>query len=346
MQEVCSLGGLGALAPEWSELCDRCPWSTPFQRPEWLLPWCKHFDLDEPWVLALRDEGRLVALLPCFVYTSPRDDRPGGAWVEERVVSLLGTVSSDYGDVIADPCREAEAMAAFLSHLDERADRWDVCDLEQLRPDSPLLAASLPQGWTEQRALQSACPVVALWQGAHSLRDVVPVRQVRELARLQRHTDRHGGMGIVTAGADDCGAILAALVQLHGARWRQRGSTGVLTGEELERFHDDVVAGFAARGALALLALYLEGQIVAVSYGFYERREALLYLTGFDPRWSHCGPGVLLQGAAIEAAMRRGCERYDFLRGRDPYKYSWGAKDRWNSRRRLRRGPGRSGAKR
>jgi CelD/BcsL family acetyltransferase involved in cellulose biosynthesis len=338
IEEILDLQRLSLLAGEWSELCDRCPWSTPFQRPEWLLPWCRHFEPDQPWVLALREEGRLVALLPLYVYTFPRSIGPDDDFVEERAVAILGSPNSDYLDLIAELGREDAAAAICLKRLGEHADRWEVCNFEELRPGSPLLATLLPEGWTEQRLPQEACPALVLGEGVQSLRDVLPKRRVRNLGLLERQATRHGGARIVMADAATCGEILAALFRLHSARWCERGQLGVLASEEHEKFHHEVAAGFAARGALALFALYLAGQIVAVSYGFYEKREALSYLSGFDPRWADCRPGVLLKGSVIAAAIHRGCARFDFLRGQEPHKYLWGAEDRWNTLRRMRHG--------
>ncbi|WP_438035696.1 GNAT family N-acetyltransferase [Sorangium sp. So ce204] len=48
-------------------------------------------------------------------------------------------------------------------------------------------------------------------------------------------------------------------------------------------------------------------------------------------------PGVVMLASAIEHAAREGARTVDFLRGREPYKYDWGAVDRWTFRRRLRR---------
>jgi CelD/BcsL family acetyltransferase involved in cellulose biosynthesis len=337
IEEIRDIPQLSLLAGEWSELCDRCPWSTPFQRPEWLLPWCRHFELDRPWVLALREKGRLVALLPLYVYTFPRPIGPDDDYVEERAVAFLGSPNSDYFDLVAEPGREAAAATACLEHLGAHADRWEVCNLEELRPGSPLLATPLPAGWTEQRLPQEACPALMLGE-ARSLRDVLPKRRVRNLGLLERQAARHGGAQIVEADTATCGEILTDLFRLHSARWHERGLPGVLAGEAHEGFHHEVAAGFAARGGLALFALVLAGQTVAVSYGFYEKREALNYLSGFDPRWAGCKPGVLLKGAVIAAALRRGCVRFDFLRGQEPHKYLWGAEDRWNTLRRLHHG--------
>lgn len=46
-------------------------------------------------------------------------------------------------------------------------------------------------------------------------------------------------------------------------------------------------------------------------------------------------------GHAVEEAARDGAEKFDFLRGGEPYKYRWGAKAETNYRRRLRLSRGR-----
>ncbi|WP_082637456.1 hypothetical protein [Bradyrhizobium retamae] len=40
----------------------------------------------------------------------------------------------------------------------------------------------------------------------------------------------------------------------------------------------------------------------------------------------------MLEHAIIEAA-REGARTFHFLRGREPYKYEWGARNHWNKKR-------------
>jgi Acetyltransferase (GNAT) domain len=54
----------------------------------------------------------------------------------------------------------------------------------------------------------------------------------------------------------------------------------------------------------------------------------VIYLTGFDPALAQLSPGRLLVARALERAGDDGAFELDFLRGREPYKYEWGAVDR------------------
>jgi CelD/BcsL family acetyltransferase involved in cellulose biosynthesis len=104
----------------------------------------------------------------------------------------------------------------------------------------------------------------------------------------------------------------------------------------VRRFHRDVAHGLVAAGLLRLSALRLDGRIAAVFYGFTAHGRAYYYLGGFDPDFERFSPGTMIVGRAIEDAVREGASELDFLRGREPYKYAWGAQDRpsWSLRAR------------
>jgi CelD/BcsL family acetyltransferase involved in cellulose biosynthesis len=72
-----------------------------------------------------------------------------------------------------------------------------------------------------------------------------------------------------------------------------------------------------------------------VQYGLHRGCESYAYLSGFDPERGHESPGTLLLAHSIETAIAEGATSFHFLRGREAYKYSWGAADRWNCRRSL-----------
>jgi CelD/BcsL family acetyltransferase involved in cellulose biosynthesis len=324
--EIADLEQLAALRGEWSALCDRSPRATPFQRPEWLIPWWRAFRPGEPWVLAVRREGRLAALAPFLLYVNQG----------ERTVAFCGGGVSDYCDVVTDPDGEEEATAALLDHLAARRDRWDAGDFEPVPAGSPLLHASPPgelAAWTEPR---DVCPGLDLPDRVEDLGNVVPTRQLANLRKYRRKAEVLGELRLRSGSWEEG---LDVLLRFYLAR---RTEPGLLDGDALRAFHREVAAGFHARGALGLYALCLGGEPLASLYGFHEKDTFFCYMQGFDADRAKLSPGVMVVGGVIEDVVRRGAKRIDFLRGREAYKYWWGAKDRETFRRTVRPKSGQS----
>ncbi|HEX9941658.1 MAG TPA: GNAT family N-acetyltransferase [Thermoanaerobaculia bacterium] len=325
IEEVTDLAALEALRGEWSALCDRSPRTTPFQRPEWLIPWWRAFPPGEPWVLAVRRQGRLAALAPLLLY------RKDGI----RTVAFCGGGVSDYLDIVTDPETEEDSTAALLAHLAARRDRWQAGDFEPLPGESPLLRVPLPEGLSARTEPRDVCPCLPLPERVEGLPEVAHARQLYKLRAYRRKAAALGVLRLQTADEGSWEEMLDTLIRLHGTRWHEMGQAGMLDGDGFRIFHREVAAGFHARGSLALYVLRLDGSPIAASYGFRERETVYGYLQGFDPERAKLSPGVLMVGAAIEDAIHRGARCFDFLRGQETYKYWWGAKDRETYRRTL-----------
>lgn len=321
--------GLAALRPEWSALFDACPDASPFQSPEWLFPWFCHFAGERLWVLAIRRAGRLVGLAPFFLHVEPRSCR--------RQVTLLGNGVSDRLNLLAVPDQGEAVASAVFDHLVRRAEQWDSCDLRDLPEASPLLHAPLAVMADDHVEPEEPCPVARLPRTAEQVLGTLPRRMRSDLRRRARRAAELGTLRYETADAANRAEYLAALLRLHAARWRARGQAGVLDGTVLAAFHDEVTNGLLKRGLLRLHVLRLGGQIIAAQYAMHHRDRGYSYIGGFDPRFAGLGPGALLIARTLERAVQDGAAEFDFLRGRERYKYGWGAADRPQFRRQIRK---------
>lgn len=306
-------------AAEWAALWERCPRATPFQHPAWLLPWWRHvWRGGRQWWMALRDGGRLAGVAPLFV------------WGEPRCVSLAGSGESDYLDLLVEPEHARAGAAMVLEYLARHRDRWDVCDLPDLRDDSPLPGA-VPAGIAARVERCSACLVAPLPPTAEEWYDALCKRVRHNVRRAFNRVARAGGV-LETASADNLEEWLAALFRLHAARWRERGEPGVLADGRMEAFHRDAARELLAAGLLRLYGLRMPEGPAAVHYGFAGHGRFYAYLDGFDPAYARLSPGTALIGRAIECAIAEGLAEFDFLRGPEGFKYEWGAADRTNRR--------------
>jgi CelD/BcsL family acetyltransferase involved in cellulose biosynthesis len=307
------IADLEALRDLWLDLFHRCPEATPFQRPEWLLPWCRRFAPEAVRVVLVHAGGRLIGMLPLAISGS--------------AARLLGEGITDYLDALVDPEHEREALDGFAGEIAA----WSGCMLSALPPSSPLLRMPKPRDFDDVVTMNDVCPVLSLASGiTHAL----PKEMARNLRRARARAETAGRLAFVTADAARRCELLEALFALHGARW---DGGGVLGDETVRAFHREASAAMLEAGLLRLHAVTLDDRIVAVVYGFATKDALYLYLQGYDPALAALSPGTLAVGFAIEEAAREGARAVDMLRGREGYKYRFGAVDRPTWSRRIER---------
>jgi CelD/BcsL family acetyltransferase involved in cellulose biosynthesis/glycosyltransferase involved in cell wall biosynthesis len=314
VHQVTNRQGFEQLEPEWIDLWSRCPDATIFQRPEWLLPWCRHLAQDEISAVALRRGGRLVALAPLFSW----QDRTG------RVLSLLGAGVSDYLDLLCERTERSQAARALVDWLRSNP-LWDRCELSELRAGSVLL--ELPHSaWRSTVEPQDVCPGLSLRIETPIHKAVTP-SMWSSLSSARRRVERRMKVQVEEPTPESLDDLLTRLEQLHQARWQARGEPGIMGDERRRAFYREAAHRFHQRGLLGMYALRFGDEVAAVLCGFRDRSAFRYYLSGFEPTYGRYSPGMLVVGHAIETAWRQGAAVFDFLRGGEPYKYAWGAQD-------------------
>jgi CelD/BcsL family acetyltransferase involved in cellulose biosynthesis len=313
------------LEPEWRALWRRIPNATPFQSPQWLLSWWSCFGNAAPSVVTARKGGHLIGLLPVYVL-----DEPGC-----RKLLPFGINLSDYLDALIDPDSSRLADALLDSLIAMLG--WDECYLPDLSPSAALLAAECPTRLSEVRSKGETCPVLRLPSAVAGLRAVVPRKTLRYLQQARRRATSVGDVTMNIAEKSTLEACMSELFQLHERRWQRAGEQGVCADPLVRSFHRIAAERLLDAGMLRLYLLRIGNSTVAAYYGFTAKHTAYAYLSGFDPDCAELCPGAQIIGHAIEEAVREGVREFHFLRGGEAYKYSWGAVDRPNMARTLKR---------
>ncbi len=313
---------LHALAPQWTALWRRAG-SPPFQSPDWLLPWWDAFGTGRPRVAASWSGGALTGLLPMYLLDE-------GA---ERKLLPLGVGITDYQDALLDPALPPGAADALLHAALARGDGATSCALPDLPPGAALRGAALPAGWTETALPDTPCPVLTLADG-------VPAGTLRNVRQARHRAGRQGPWSAGVARPEEACAAWDELLRLHDARWTAQGQPGGVLGDPAVRaFHAAAIPRLAASGTLRVQTVRFGARAVAAYHTLAAPDGLYFYLSGFDAAEAFVSPGTLLLGHVVEQAVRDGVRALHFLRGGEPYKYAWGAKDRWNSGRLLRPTP-------
>jgi CelD/BcsL family acetyltransferase involved in cellulose biosynthesis len=299
---------------KWWRLWSQSTSATPFQSPAWLLPWWRAFAPGDLTTIAVWSGGELIGLAPLYIHRDALAPR----------LLPIGISVSDYLDFLCTPGQEpyvGGAVAEAALSLE-----WSHWILPDLPVGAIALSMTVPGAHEERHPRHAACPVLTL-DGDETLAGSVPARRRRQLRRAHRAALRRDRV-VVIAAQTEPELFIPELVRLQGARWAGQGD-GVLADPSAIAFHRDALPRLIANGLARCWTMEIGDAVVGAYYGFHHRTRAYAYLGGFDPLYAEQSPGAILIGKAITEATREGAHEFDFLRGREGYKYGWGALDRW-----------------
>ncbi|MGD8538152.1 MAG: GNAT family N-acetyltransferase [Candidatus Aminicenantes bacterium] len=198
------------------------------------------------------------------------------------------------------------------------------------------------------RSSSSTCgliPQLASTYGfAHSLNEteVAPVLSVpstygdymKSLKRKNRHEIRRKLKrlerleGIKVKKITETRHLLPAVknfISLHAQSSPQKQA--FWTTEGMPDFFTQIVHRFSQNGWVEMNVLFFENSLISALLNFLYSDEVLFYNVAYDQDYAPFSPGFYLFHASIVEAISRGKSRVDFLRGREKYKYDFGAKE-------------------
>lgn len=300
---------------DWRVLWTCDPIATPFQSPEWLLPWWDCFGQKDLRALAIYKRGGLIGLLPFYIYPEPAS--------QERRLLMLGVGTSDYLDGLFAPGCTGRDIRTAMDLLLER-EGWDSLSVSQLRPESRLLQAMHhPAVLRPEHFGSEPCSRMA------AVRVQKLPRKIRANAFYYlRRAQRLAKVEFSVAGAKDIESVRQALVDLHTARWEARGEPGVFADARVVEWHRKALPDLQQNGILRLSTLRIDGEIAAILYSLIDPptradRSLYVYITAFSSKHADHRPGTLLLADAIDRAAAEGVRTVDMLRGKEGYKHVW-----------------------
>jgi CelD/BcsL family acetyltransferase involved in cellulose biosynthesis len=305
-----------ALRDEWNALLARGPVDLPFVRHEWIAAWLDAFaPTARLRVLAARSPGgEPVGFAPLLE-------------VRDRGIVRLVAPANDHA------CRvewalgpdASGAVAALWAHLRDRL-RWDVLLLRDLPRDGPTSALLEPLARADRhltgRWESLRTPYLPLGGEPVEARTSAKFR-----ANLRRRARRLAELGAVAIrredGKGDLDGALAEFLALEAAGWKGERGTAIAADPARARFYTQVAHDAAARGALALRALTLDGRAVAVHLGLLHRGVFSLPKTAYLESLGQVSPGQLLHAEVVAECEANRLSELDFLGPDMPWKRDW-----------------------
>jgi CelD/BcsL family acetyltransferase involved in cellulose biosynthesis len=303
---------LERLAPAWQELWQRARKATVFQSPNWLIPWWRHFAPGRLSCIALWRGKELVGFAPLY-----REE-------DSQRLLPLGVSLSDYLDVLVAEKNTNSVLDRMQAEIPHLPDGVDTC-FPDVAPDASVLAMN-SSAFSLRKDPGQQAPELVLGPAGDALKNA-PAHQRQNLRTAKNRAGRRG-CAVREIATDELPRVVPALMQLHSARQRQLGRPGLDQDARVLPFLIEAFGALARENVVRAYSTECEGRLVGGYLGFIHRSRASYYFGGFDPVFAFESPGTILIGHAMRCAAAEGAEIFDFLRGAEPYKYAWGARDR------------------
>jgi CelD/BcsL family acetyltransferase involved in cellulose biosynthesis len=297
---------------------------------EWLLTVRRHW-----FILAAKPaaDASYVAFLPLRLRTKLK---PGSGFFNE--ISMAGNSGADYTGLLClrgSQYQAIPALARFLKTLN-----WTRLRLDNIRISEErlrLLLAHFPErAFTIAKAERTnkadhvdncICPLLNLpddWDGYLSALSANTRQKIRRFLRMVENDNK---FRITHAQADTLERDVDTLLKFWSARW------GLRKGDRLNAMlasSRTILHRCFDNGCLFLPILWHEEAALAALAIYVDRCKAslLFFMGGRDESVQSPPPGLILHAHSIRYAIANGFSSYDFLRGNEAYKYSFGAEER------------------
>jgi CelD/BcsL family acetyltransferase involved in cellulose biosynthesis len=297
-----------SLAPEWDALADRTT-APPFLRPGWVAAFSTAFRVRGLEILAVRREGRLVAVVPV--------QHEGGV-----VRSLTNWHTPEFAFVAEDD-RAVEELAAAVFDVGTRR-----VALQFLNPASADFVACRERASDRGhrvivRTLERP-PYVRIEGDWEAYESGVDGKVRRDLRRRLRLLEKEGEVSIeVLDGTENLEELFTEGFALEASGWKGEQGTAVISQPDTRSFYAEIARWAAGRGWLRFAFLRLDGRALAFQCGLEDGGTHYFLKGGFDRTFHRFSPGKLLVAAMVERAFREGLDVFDFGGEEEPFKLEW-----------------------
>ncbi|UCE40640.1 MAG: GNAT family N-acetyltransferase [Candidatus Aminicenantes bacterium] len=304
---------------DWNKLLSRSGQNCPFLTHQWFDAWWQNFGPnDELGILFFWDDSAsLGGISPLMV---------SGAALR----FMASHEVTDYCDFISCEDYRVKFYEHLLDHFQMNSSKYYPMELINIPESSPTLSI-LPglaagRGWEYESHENEIAPVLKLSESYEEFLQNLGRKNRHELRRKTRKWESLGNVRIekVTE-PEKLSLAIKKFVSLHKESspakqefWQKKG---------MPEFFSQLVHHFAIENWAELHMLYVEDRLIAALLCFPYEDIVYFYNIAYDRGYSPLSPGFFLFDQAIKQSIAQGKKVADFLRGREKYKYFFGAKE-------------------
>ncbi len=311
--------GFQEIQEEWNALLHSSGQDHPFLTHEWMSSWWKCFSEGNSLEIVLvKDENRNpVGIAPLMIQ-------------KNTLRFMANEEVSDYCDFLVEKGRYEEFFRNMLSHFKTTHPDIQKIDLINIKSTSPTLDI-LPRMASEW-GFSSSCteievaPLLRLSSSYEDYLGSLSKKKRHELRRKLRRMESLEGIRVEkiteTRNLPD---YIDKFIDLHKQRspskanfWKKKNMTD---------FFHGMARRFSLKGWVEMNVLFLEDRMLAAILNFAYDDQIYFYNVAFDKDFARYSPGIYLFNRSIQDAISEEKKYADFLRGREEYKYYFGAED-------------------
>jgi hypothetical protein len=331
------LRALAGLEDNWNAVYDADPDAHLFLSWKWLSAW---LTLPYgPWVILAAKtsnvpESPYIGFFPLRILAKTSNN---GHIRNE--INMVGNFGADYTGLLCRPEYDNKAISAFVRQIKRM--NWARLSLAYVRMSEPRTRKLLSH-FTKGRFVTKdvsrvdkidgtnncVCPVSPLPNDWESYLSGLSANTRQKIRRLIKLIDAGTEFRITEATSATIDQDLDRLLNFWEIKWKDRKGDRI---HELVRANRRMLNLSYQSGLLLLPTLWCEDRPLVASAVFVDRRKRalLFYMTGRDETFDGPPAGLMLHAHSIRQAIHNGFVEYDFMRGNEPYKYSFGVQERF-----------------
>ncbi len=319
IEHLKEFGKFMRLRKQWNTLLSRSEQNTIFLTHQWFEAWWRSFgqEYEIGILLAREDAGSLVGIAPLMSS-------------EDGLYFMASPEVTDYCDFITDADRCDQFYELLMDYFQEHYAHIKNADFINIPSASPTLV-TLPRvaperNFTCEISECEAAPILTLPRSYDTYLGSLDRKNRHELRRKLRKLKSSGQVSIRRkTDPQELNAAIQDFILLHRESsppkqefWKKEGMTD---------FFRILIHLFSAERWVEVNLLHFKGKMIAGLLNFVYADTLYLYNAAFDREFFSFSPGFILFNHSIKQAIEEDKKMADFLRGREKYKYFFGAKD-------------------
>jgi CelD/BcsL family acetyltransferase involved in cellulose biosynthesis len=319
IEQIKSIHRFEEIRNAWNELLYSCEQNSIFLTHQWFYSWWRWFSKGKSLEILLfrNSSGTPVGIAPLMR--------------ENDILSFMASREvTDYCDFIIGDGKEGEFFETLLDFFRSQYPGTHKIRLINFRQTSktllflPQLAAKYDFSCTVSEL--EVAPALSLPASYEDFLAFLSRKNRHDLRRkLRRMEELEGVKTVKVVDAVGLQNSINSFIQLH--RRSDTSKEEFWQAQGMADFFREIALQFSPQGWVELFLLVHNENIMAALLNFIYEDQILFYNVAYSKDYAWYSPGLLLFHQRLKEAIQEGKKEADFLRGREKYKYYFGAKE-------------------